>query len=232
MASKLILTCEHAHNDVPAELRSCFSGDESILHTHKAWDAGAFETSRKLLPLATGCLVGSISRLVVDLNRSLGHPNLHSDFVTNQKNIDLQRYLNLYYHPFRTSVQSLIAQQIAEGNRVVHISVHSFTPVLAGEIRQADVGLLFDPARKAEDAFCTQWLNAMHEANAQLCVRLNYPYLGTDDGHTTALRQQFSQEDYLGIELELNQKFFMLPNNSKDAFLQSIYAVTKAMLAV
>jgi hypothetical protein len=32
--------------------------------------------------------------------------------------------------------------------------VHSFTPVLGGEIRKADIGLLFDSRRPAERAFC------------------------------------------------------------------------------
>ena len=230
MEFKLILTCEHASNDVPLELMPCFRNEESILNTHEAWDVGAFQIMRKLLPLATGCFVGSISRLVVDLNRSLDHPNLHSTFVTNQNLIDLQYYIDLYYNPLRTSVRSLIAQQIAEGHRVLHVSVHSFTPVLAGEIRQADVGVLYDPACKAEDAFCTKWQHAMHQVNPKLCVRLNYPYLGTDDGHTTALRQEFLQEDYLGVELEVNQKYFLDNHPDKDVVLQNIYAVTKAMI--
>jgi hypothetical protein len=38
-------------------------------------------------------------------------------------------------------------------------------------------------------------------------IRMNYPYLGKADGFTTSLRQEF-QEQYIGIELELNQKLF------------------------
>ena len=37
-------------------------------------------------------------------------------------------------------------------------------------------------------------------------MRYNYPYLGKADGFTTYLRKQF-QTHYLGIEIEINQKY-------------------------
>ena len=40
-----------------------------------------------------------------------------------------------------------------------------------------------------------------------LRIRLNYPYLGRADGMTTWLRKQYTQTQYLGIEIELNQAF-------------------------
>jgi predicted N-formylglutamate amidohydrolase len=42
-------------------------------------------------------------------------------------------------------------------------------------------------------------------ADPQLKIRSNYPYLGNADGFTTYLRKRF-QKNYLGIELEINQK--------------------------
>jgi hypothetical protein len=40
----------------------------------------------------------------------------------------------------------------------------------------------------------------------EMRVRRNYPYLGKTDGLTTYLRRQFPAEQYLGIELEVNQR--------------------------
>jgi hypothetical protein len=37
-------------------------------------------------------------------------------------------------------------------------------------------------------------------------VRFNYPYLGKADGFTTFMRKQFPK-NYIGIEIEVNQKF-------------------------
>jgi hypothetical protein len=38
-------------------------------------------------------------------------------------------------------------------------------------------------------------------------VRRNYPYRGWSDGLTTALRRRFAERAYVGIELEVNQRF-------------------------
>ena len=42
--------------------------------------------------------------------------------------------------------------------------------------------------------------------NKALNIRYNYPYLGKADGFTTYLRKQFPT-NYMGIEIEVNQKF-------------------------
>ncbi len=60
-----------------------------------------------------------------------------------------ERLLVLHYQPYRDRVEALVAKAIAAGRRVVHISSHSFTPVLDGRVRNADIGLLYDPARPA-----------------------------------------------------------------------------------
>lgn len=43
---------------------------------------------------------------------------------------------------------------------------------------------------------------------------MNYPYLGKADGFTTSLREEF-QEQYIGLELELNQKLFAKVGHGK-----------------
>ena len=40
-----------------------------------------------------------------------------------------------------------------------------------------------------------------------LVVRFNYPYKGISDGFTKYLRTRFTGKQYIGIELEVNQKF-------------------------
>jgi hypothetical protein len=39
----------------------------------------------------------------------------------------------------------------------------------------------------------------------ELRIRCNYPYRGTADGLVRSLRHRFSYQDYLGLELEVNQ---------------------------
>jgi predicted N-formylglutamate amidohydrolase len=85
------------------------------------------------------------------------------------------------------------------------VSVHTFAAVLDGRHRRCDVGLLYDPSRELEAAFCSEWQARLVEAVPGLVVRRNYPYRGIADGLVTWLRRRLPANDYLGIELELNQ---------------------------
>ena len=91
------------------------------------------------------------------------------------------------------------------GQRVVHISVHSFTPRLRGVTRRADIGLLYDPGRRLETTLSLAWKRAFRRHAPRLRVRCNYPYRGTSDGLTRALRRRFGPRHYAGVEFELNQ---------------------------
>ena len=93
------------------------------------------------------------------------------------------------------------------GAQVVHIASHSFTPELGCKVRTADIGLLYDPARPGEVALATAWLAALKASGTPLRLRRNYPYLGKSDGLTMALRRRHGPDRYVGIELEVNQRY-------------------------
>lgn len=202
----LILTCEHAGNEIPENYEQLFKGAKDVLETHRGYDPGALDLFRKLSPLAAFAQEYMISRLLVEPNRSLDHPQLFSEFTGELPEIQKEELLEDFYLPYRHYIQTRIGQYIATGEEVLHLSVHSFTPELNGEVRNADVGLLFDPARAEESDFCKRFQKSLFQQDRELQVRFNYPYLGIDDGFTTYLRQQFPKQ-YLGIELEVNQKF-------------------------
>lgn len=115
------------------------------------------------------------------------------------------RLLNEHYRPWRKRVLEYIEQVIARGGQVLHISVHSFTPVLNGMERTVDIGLLFDPSRETERQLCLALRRKFREQAPALRVRFNQPYRGVTDGHATALRRRFDASCYRGIEIELNQ---------------------------
>jgi predicted N-formylglutamate amidohydrolase len=85
--------------------------------------------------------------------------------------------------------------------------MHSFTPVFDGAPRRADVGLLYDPRRAAERQWCGRWREALLGRRPELIVRRNDPYRGGADGLVTHLRRRFDADRYVGVELEVNQKF-------------------------
>lgn len=205
-AEAFLITCEHGGHRIPASYRSLFSGASQLLQSHRGYDRGALLMARDLALDFDAPLVSStISRLLVDLNRSLGHPRLFGAPIRNEPAPSRARIIERYYSPYRSRVEQLVNQSQALGLHVIHISSHSFTPELDGKRRSADVGLLYDPGRDGEAALCSHWKAALAAADPGLRVRRNYPYAGKGDGLTRHLRRRFPSEAYVGIELEINQ---------------------------
>lgn len=202
-----VITCEHGGNRIPARFRSLFRGRQALLNTHRGYDPGALLLARELAKARRAPLVSStVSRMLIDLNRSLTHPQLHSVATRGAPAGVRAQIVDLHYQPYRARVEQLVRQALLRGCRVIHISSHSFTPVLDGKTRNADVSLLYDPARQGEADLCAHWKAALAARAPELRVRRNYPYAGKGDGLTTHLRRHYPHEAYIGIELEVNQR--------------------------
>lgn len=206
-ADHILITCEHGGNRIPACYRPLFAGFEALLPTHRGYDPGALTLARELSrALAAPLFVSTTSRLLIDLNRSIGHPFLYSEATRNAPASVRRAILEKHYLPYRNRVEAHIAAAIAHGSRVIHLASHSFTPVLGGEVRNADIGLLYDPARQGEAELCRRWQARLKASAPEWKVRRNYPYAGKSDGLTAHLRRGFPPGAYVGIELEINHK--------------------------
>jgi predicted N-formylglutamate amidohydrolase len=203
---KRLVSAEHAGARIPPECAAAFAGAEAVLATHEALDPGTEGLFAAFAGGADAAFIHRTCRLVVEVNRSVGHPALFSRFTAGLDAATREALLEDHYHPHRRKVSAWVARTLAEGHRVLHVGLHSFTPVWGGVERAVDVGLLFDPRRPAEKAFCARWQEALRAKAPGLRVRFNQPYEGRSDGLTTALRRRFGP-DYLGIELELNQRY-------------------------
>jgi len=202
----LLLTCEHGGNRIPREYAHLFRGASKVLESHRGWDPGALTLARRLSrELRTPLFAVTVSRLFVEANRSPTNRRIWSDYTKGLPRAERLAILERWWRPHREEVETAVTKAIGRGQRVVHIAVHSFTPVLDGEVRNADVGLLYDSRRKPEGAFARQWTAALEARDPALRVRFNYPYAGAADGLTTWMRKRHPQSQYVGIELELNQ---------------------------
>lgn len=204
----LLFTCEHGGNRIPARYAALFRGHQRALDSHRGYDAGALAYGRDFARAFGAPLVYStISRLLVELNRSLHHADVFSR-VTRQLSADeRKRIVQRHYLPYRGRVESHVARSAARGERTLHISCHSFTPRMHGVKRSAEIGLLYDPRRDCEVRFASTWQRTLERLAPQWRIRRNYPYRGNADGLTTHLRSRFGCEAYCGIEIEVNQKF-------------------------
>ena len=209
----LVISCEHGGNAVPARYRPLFAEHRRLLASHRGYDRGALGMARALAQAFHAPLVAATTtRLLVDLNRSIGHPQLYSQVTRGAHAALRSEILERHYHPHRRRVEGLVSGAIASGRPALHLSCHSFTARLDDVERNADVGLLYDPAREAEAALCRAWQRELTILAPDLRVRRNYPYLGKTDGFTSWWRRRHPDGVYLGIELELNQSTMVSPS--------------------
>jgi predicted N-formylglutamate amidohydrolase len=205
-----LISCEHGGNRIPAAYQPLFDGYHALLSSHRGYDLGALAMARELAAAFRAPLVAStVSRLLIDLNRSIGHPRLFSAATRATPAPIREQIVAKYYRPYRLRVERFVSQSVARHGRVIHISAHSFTGELDGRVRCADVGLLYHPARRGESALCARWKASLAALSPELRVRRNYPYAGKGDGLTSYLRLRFSRRVYVGVELELNQNIVL-----------------------
>ena len=68
-----LISCEHGGNRIPLRYRPLFEGYEHLLHSHRGYDSGALSMAKKLaITLHSPLFAATTSRLLIDLNRSIG----------------------------------------------------------------------------------------------------------------------------------------------------------------
>lgn len=206
----LVLSCEHGGNRVPARWAACFEGRAAVaaLRSHRGWDPGALGLARVVSRECGAPLeFTTVTRLLVEANRSLHHRALFSEYTKGLDGAAKTRIVRDHYTPYRRRVEALVRERVRAAGAALHVSVHTFTPALNGEVRDVDIGLLYDPRRAAEKRICAEWRRRIIGAAPGLRVRMNRPYKGVADGFVTHLRTAFPAQRYVGVELEVNQRF-------------------------
>ena len=179
----LLFSCEHGGYRIPAPYRALFQDQQALLRSHYGYDAGALRLAREMAAALDAPLqAATVSRLLIDLNRSPAHPRVYSTATRNLAPAQRREIFEQYYLPYRSAVQRRIAAAIDAGQRVLHVSCHSFTPALDGKLRDADLGLLYDPARAEEATLCRRWQASLRAGLPGLNIRRNAPYKGSADG--------------------------------------------------
>lgn len=246
----LLLTCEHGGNKVPTRWRSSFRGFAALRDSHRGFDPGALSIARAISArLGAPLIASTTTRLLVDLNRSESNRGVFSEVTRDLPDEEREHILAAHHRPYRAAVAAAVDDLLgsgasaggvrAAGPAVVHVSCHSFTPVLDGRRRALDIGLLYDPQRAVEAELCKAWRRAVHETDRSLDargeplrVRMNQPYRGVSDGVTRWLRTRFPDGRYAGIELEVNQAITLGPKREfarlTDVVVESLTAVLSA----
>ena len=232
-APALVISCEHGGNEVPPAYATLFEGHEALLPTHRGWDPGALELARQMAgAFGAPLFAATTTRLLIDLNRSIGHRQLHSEATRSLALAARRDIATRYYRPHRDAVESEVALLIASSRHVIHIASHSFTPELNGVVRQADVAWLYDTRRAGETLLARRWLDALRQRRPDLKLRRNYPYEGKGDGLTSLLRKRHAPGQYVGVELEVNQRFYLAGGDAWAALRSDITLALADALAL
>jgi len=202
---QIVLVCEHASNAIPAEY-SDLGLDAATLQSHIAWDPGALSVAKGLSQyFDTPLVTPAVSRLVYDCNR---HADVKSAIPERSENhiipgnvgISSQERKNRaekYYKPFRDTLISVIEQTIQIKQKPIVVTIHSFTPVYAGIIRDFDLGILHDA-----DARLADKLLDCAKADGALSVMRNQPY-GPEDDVTYTLIEHAVSRGLLNVMIEI-----------------------------
>ncbi len=148
----VLLTGDHTSNAFPKDMRQ-LGLEDAVLSKHVAYDIG----TRKLIThlsqhLDAPAVIAGYSRLIVDLNRSLDDPSAFpevSDGIRIPGNQGLTREdkalrVQSFYTPYRAAVDDMLQRFRQRDIIPAFISIHSFTPEMAGQQRPWHVGLLWD----------------------------------------------------------------------------------------
>lgn len=150
--ANVMLVGDHASNTIPKALGN-LGLDDAALEQHIAYDIG----SRKLIHhlsehLDAPAILAGYSRLVVDLNRSLEDPSLMPEVSDNtviegNKNLSQEhrnQRIKSFFTPYRCAVDMMLRRFKEKEVVPAFISIHSFTPEMAGFSRPWHIGVLWD----------------------------------------------------------------------------------------
>jgi predicted N-formylglutamate amidohydrolase len=179
-ARPILLVCDHASRRIPESLDS-LGLDPLAQRCHLAIDIGAGGVTELLAAsLQTTAILCEYSRLVVDCNRELLDGGAFLPFGdgimvpgnAHLKTQDRERRANAIFHPYHARIDAEVRRLQALGFAPLFVSIHSFTPVLNGESRPWQMGVLWD-----KDETSARYIIEALEAEGFL-VGDNLPYSG------------------------------------------------------
>ena len=157
----ILLVCDHASCRFPNSLGD-MGLDPFARRCHLAVDIGAGPLTERLAEmLGVTAVIQNYSRLIVDCNRQLMDPGAFLEYgdgilVPGNRNLhqdekDLRA--SALYWPYHVAINDQVERLSKAGPQPAFISIHSFTPVLNGESREWQMGILWDKDQETRKIF-------------------------------------------------------------------------------
>ena len=176
----VLLVCDHASCRFPESLGD-MGLDPFARRCHLAVDIGAGPLTERLAKsLSVTAVLAQYSRLVMDCNRQLMDPSAYLEYgdgilVPGNRNLhqaDKDLRASILYWPYHDALDKQVQRLSKLGPAPAFIAIHSFTPVMNGEARPWQMGVLWDTDMRLRNIF----LEGFREAG--YFVGDNEPYSG------------------------------------------------------
>ena len=180
-AAPALVICDHASRAFPRGMKR-LGLPELPSWQHIAWDIGAGELARGLAnALDAPAVLAGYSRLIVDCNRKPEDPEafrLESDgwVVPGNASLgELERRTRLacFFDPYHEAIAAMLAGFRRRGVVPMVVSVHTFTPEMAGTARPWHIGVLWDK----DESSARRLIAGLRQVEG-LVVGDNQPYSG------------------------------------------------------
>lgn len=217
----IVLLCEHASPRIPGEYQNLGISPEE-LNGHYGWDIGALDVYQCLASkLEIEGIHSTVSRLLIDFNRRAECQDLIRRELDPGKTIpgnkdlseeEVNRRLSSYWKPFHKAVEESICSHMEEKLNPFLISVHSFTPVLNGEKRDLDMGLLFYPPFSTSYSRSVSIKEALEKKG--YTVELNKPY-SVENPHPYPIHHYAEKYNLSYLAVEINNSLIKTPGQAR-----------------
>jgi len=215
VTSPFLILCDHASRRIPRSLGALGLPDEE-LGRHIAWDIGVADLGRLLAAeLGAWLILQNYSRLVIDCNRQLTHP----DSITKKSEdtpipgnqavseAKAQRRALEIFEPYHARIRRELDERTFHGKPPFLIFLHSFTPRYRGIERPWHAGVL----SHRDTRMAAPLLEALRNEPG-LVVGDNEPYAAsaqTDYG----IVEHAEHRGLLHVELEVRQDLLVTPGD-------------------
>jgi len=215
--NQIILTCEHASNELPPEYQWSKNDEANFQKTHWAYDIGAIELAKAVAEEMKLMLVHTnYSRLLIDPNRPLTSDtlfrlqgdsksvDLNKELSPDEERARIEKYYLSYYWMLRKAEKTVDPKYI--------FSIHSFNRIYEGVLRDVEVGAL----TSLTDEPAAQFVEDFNAAGIKAAQ--NVPYTGKDGlsyalDALTASRQPLTRK---GLLLEFGNDLLTDPVRFKE----------------
>ena len=215
-APQLIFVCDHASNALPDSYGS-LGLEKDLFARHIAYDIGAADVTRALATAFNApAILGTYSRLLIDLNRGADDPTLVmklSDGAIIPGNAkadanEIRNRIQHFYRPYHDAIEREIARARTATTAPVIVSIHSFTPEWKGKKRPWHIGVLWDP----KDGRLALPLLEELRAERDLTIGDNQPYSGELEGD--CMSQHALAHNLVHVLIEIRQDLIATQANA------------------